>query len=317
MLRYALRRLGQAAIVLWTAYTVTFVLLFLLPTDPVETMLGARGDSAALPPEQMAQLRAAYGFDKPALVQYVTRGWAALHGDFGNSMATGAPADGEVLTALPYTLTLASAALSLAILLGFSLALGITYTRSRLLKGLLSALPPLSVSAPTFWLGLVLIQLFSFKLGWLPAFGDDGWQSVVLPAVTLAIPVSAGTAQVLAQSLHDQWSSPFIDVARAKGASRGRLLFKHALRNSVSPALAVIGMSVGGVLAGSVVTETIFSRNGIGRLTQQAVTLQDIPVVQAVVVFAAVVFVGANLLVDLLQMALDPRVRTAQVRVGT
>jgi peptide/nickel transport system permease protein len=164
------------------------------------------------------------------------------------------------------------------------------------------------VSAPTFWLGLVLIQVFSFKLGWFPAFGDDGWRSVVLPAITLAVPVSAGIAQVLSQSLREGWSSPFIAVARAKGASRRRLLFGHALRNSISPALAVIGMSVGGVLAGSVVTETIFSRNGIGRLTQQAVTVQDIPVVQAVVVFAAVVFVGANLVVDLLQMAIDPRV---------
>jgi peptide/nickel transport system permease protein len=306
-LRHIAGRLVQAVFVLWAAYTVTFVLLYLLPTDPVETMLGARGDSAALPEEEMAALRAAYGLDKPWPLQYVTRLWAALHGDFGHSMSTGAPASQEVLTALPNTLALAGTALGLAITAGFSIALLATYTNLRWLRGVLLSLPPLGVAIPTFWFGLVLIQVFSFRLGLLPAFGQGGWQAIVLPAVTLALPVSAGMAQVLAQSLRTTWTAPFLDVVRAKGAGRRRLLLGHALRNSVSPALAIAGMTVGGVLAGSVVTETIFSRAGIGRLTQQAVTVQDIPVVQAVVVFAAVVFVLVNLAVDLLQMVVDPR----------
>jgi peptide/nickel transport system permease protein len=311
MVRYVLRRLAQAVFVLWAAFTVTFVLLYMIPTDPVETMLGANGEGGALEEEQMAELRAYYGFDKPVWVQYGLRLVAALRGDFGNSMGSGQPVRSEIAAALPSTLVLASSALVLAVALGVGMAVLATYVRSGWLRSALLSLPPLGVAIPTFWLGLMLVQFFSFRWHLLPAFGGDGWQSVVLPAITLAIPVSAGLAQVLAQSLGATWTAPFVQTAEAKGARRGRVLGRHVLRNSLGPALAVLGMTVGGVLAGSVVTETVFSRPGIGKLTQVAVTEQDIPVVQGVVLFAALAFVVVNLVVDLVQLKIDPRVRAA------
>lgn len=308
MTRYVLQRLAQSAFVLWAAFTVSFALLYLLPSDPVQTMLGSNGDGGALSEAEMAQLRAEYGFDKPVAVQYIVRLGAALRGDFGVSMSTGRPVTDEIAAALPSTAVLASVALVLAVTFALVIATTATYVRKPWLRQALLSLPPLGVAIPTFWFGLILAQVFSFRLGWLPAFGTKGWQSLVLPALTLAVPVSAGLAQVLAQSLQATWGSPFADTATAKGATRLRVLFRHVLRNSVGPFLAVLGMTAGSVLAGSVVTETVFARPGLGRLTEGAVSSQDIPLVQGIVVFAAVVFVVVNIVVDILQVKIDPRI---------
>jgi len=308
MARYVARRLVQAVAVLWAAFTVTFVLLYVLPTDPIVTMLGSRGDSSGLDEAEMTALRQQFGLDRPLVAQYFYRLWAGLHGDFGISMQNHQPVSHEIATALPYTLQLAAAALLLALVLGPAIAVAATYSTRGWLRSLLFALPPLGVAIPTFWLGLMLVQLFSFRLRLLPAFGTDGWQAIVLPAVTLAIPVSAGLAQVLSQSLLASWRAGHVATARAKGARRGRILWRHVFRHSLGPALAVLGMTVGNVLAGSVVTETIFSRPGIGKLTQEAVTEQNIPVVQGVAVFAALVFVVVNLAVDVLHVAVNPQI---------
>jgi peptide/nickel transport system permease protein len=173
------------------------------------------------------------------------------------------------------------------------------------------ALPPLGVSLPTFWVGLMLVQLLSFRIQLFPAFGNEGISGLVLPAVTLAVPTSALLAQVLAKSLATTLGEPYIDTARAKGAGRARVHFRHALRNAALPALTVAGLLVGNLVAGSVVVESVFARNGVGRTTVAAVTVQDIPVVQAVVVFGAFVFVLVNLAVDLVYPVLDPRIVTA------
>ncbi|WP_236796101.1 ABC transporter permease [Amycolatopsis sp. GM8] len=309
MTSYVLRRVAQALVVLWAAFTLSFVILYLLPGDAVLAKLGGGEASATVTPEQIAQARAEYGLNDPWPVQYGKRLLAALHGDFGRSIATGDTATHMVLSALPPTLAIAGLGLVLAIVFGGGAALAGTYTRAKWLANLLLSLPPLGISLPVFWVGLVLIQIFSFQLRVLPALGNQGPQSLILPAITLALPTGAVIGQVLAKSLRTQLAEPYIETVWAKGAGRGRVHFGHALRNAAIPVLTMIGVVAGQLLAGSVVTETVFSRDGVGRVTTAAVNGQDIPVVQAVIVLAAFFFVVINLAVDLVYPLLDPRVR--------
>ncbi|MFD4601072.1 ABC transporter permease [Streptomyces sp. NPDC058464] len=314
MRRYVIKRLAQAVGVLWAAYTVSFLVLDFLPGDPVAAMAGAGMDTGQVDPAQLAKLRHEYGFDKPVLVQYAEYLGRAVRGDFGDAVSTGRPVTATLADALPQTLQLTGAALLLAVLLGGGLAVAATYTSRRWLRQLLLSLPPLGVSVPTFWVGLLLVEAFSFKLRWFPAFGNDGLRGLVLPALTLAIPTGAQVAQVLAKSLLTALDQAYVETARAKGAGRWRVHVRHALRNASLPALTVVGLLVGQLIAGSVVVETVFSRDGLGRVTAAAVTVQDIPLVQGVVVFGALVFVVANLLVDLVYPLLDPRIVVASER---
>lgn len=306
---YFLRRFLQSLFAIWAAYTVTFLILFWLPSDPVSIMLNANREDVYVDPARVEALRQAYGFDQPFLIQYFSRLTSALMGDFGTSVQTGQPVLDMILAVLPETLKLTGAALVLSIVIGFAVALVATMTRFAWLASFLRSLPSFGFSVPSFWIGLVLLQLFSFRLGWLPPIGNKGWVSLVLPAVTLAIPTSATIAQVLIRSLEQIRDEPFIDTAIASGASPWRVHIVHALRNAILPAVTVLGLTVGGLLAGSVVTETVFSRAGIGRLTQASVTVQDIPVVQGLAVISAVIFVAVNLAVDLIYPLLDPRIR--------
>ncbi|MFE0020487.1 ABC transporter permease [Amycolatopsis sp. NPDC059021] len=308
MRAYLLRRVGQAVFVLWAAFTLSFVILYLLPGDAVSAKLGGGEGGITASPEQLAQARAEYGLDDPLPVQYGKRLLSALHGDFGRSITTGDDAAHMVVSALPPTLAVTGIAVLLAILGGGGIAIAGTYTRRPCLRQLLLSLPPLGISLPTFWVGLLLIQFFSFRLRLFPALGTQGFASLILPAITLALPTGAIIGQVLARSLTAQLAEPYVETASAKGASRLRVHFGHILRNAAVPALTVAGVVAGNLLAGSVITETVFSRDGVGRVTAAAVTNQDIPVVQAVIVLAALVFVVLNLVVDLLYPLLDPRI---------
>jgi len=307
MARYLSMRLLQAVAVLWAAFTVSFGVLYLLPADPVALAVGAN-PGVPVDPAAVAEMRARYGLDKPVWQQYWTALEHAVHGDLGHSLSTGQSVTGALGEALPSTLALAALALGLAVIFGAALALAAAYTERRWLRGLLTALSPIGASAPTFWVGLLLLQLFSFRLRLFPAFGGTGFTGTVLPAVTLAIPVGAVIAQVLYSGLAGTWRQPFIEVAFAKGASRWWVQLRHVLRPALAPALSVAGVWVGTVLAGSVVVETVFSRAGIGRLTQTAVLAEDIPVVQGVVMLTALAFVVVNLAVDVIHPILDPRV---------
>ncbi|MEU1182548.1 ABC transporter permease [Streptomyces sp. NPDC005820] len=314
MRRYVIKRLAQAVGVLWAAYTVSFLVLDYLPGDPVTAMAGAGMDSGQVDPKQIAALRHEYGFDKPVLVQYAEYLGRAVRGDFGDAVSTGRPVTSTLADALPQTLQLTGAALLLAVLLGGGLAVLATYTAQRWLRQLLLSLPPLGVSVPTFWVGLLLVEAFSFRLHWFPAFGNDGFKGLVLPALTLAVPTGAQIAQVLAKSLLTALDQAYVETARAKGAGRWRIHLRHALRNASLPALTVVGLLVGQLIAGSVVVETVFSRDGLGRVTAAAVTAQDIPLVQGVVVFGALIFVTTNLVIDLVYPLLDPRIVVASGR---
>ena len=233
MTRYILRRLGQGLVVLWAAYTLTFVILFVVPGDPITLMLNPGGSATYIDPELVAQLREQYGFDRPLLVQYVDRLSHAVRGDFGTSIRTGQPVVDAIAEALPETLKVAGLGLLLAVVLGATIAIAATFLRAAWLREILLALPPIGLSMPTFWVGMMLLQFFSFRLGWFPAFGNDGWKSVVLPAVALAIPTGAVIAQVLANSIATSWQQPFVETALAKGASRRRVHLRHVLRNAL------------------------------------------------------------------------------------
>ena len=308
MTHYLARRVLQAVGVLWAAYTISFVILFLLPSDPIS--MAAHNAAAGTTVDQAAldQLRERYGLDQPLLQQYWTALSHAVRGDFGKSIATGRPVTEAIASAAPSTLALAGSALVLAAVFGTALAIAANYTRTRWLQNALFSLPPVGVAVPTFWVGLILLQVFSFGLHALPAFGDKGWDSVILPAVTLAVPTGAVIAQVLAGSLRSTARQPHVETALAKGASRWRAQSRHVLRLGSIPAFTIAGVLVGNMLAGSVVVETVFSRAGVGRLTQTSVLAQDIPVVQGVVVFSAVAFVLVNLAVDVAYPFIDPRI---------
>jgi peptide/nickel transport system permease protein len=312
MARYLRRRILHALIVLWAAFTLSFLILFIVPGDPVITMLGPDAAAEATP-EQLAALRASLGTDQPLWVQYLNQLWHVVTGDLGESFRTGIPVSAMLGQALPSTLALASASLTVGILIGVAIALAANFTRAAWLRSLLLALPPIAVSMPTFWIGLMLLQFFSFRLGWFPAIGGQGIQALILPTITLAIPVSAIIAQVLSKSLESTLAEPYAEVITAKGASRRRLFFGHALRNAAVPAMTVAGVLVATVFGGSVLVETVFSRNGLGLMAATAVANKDIPVVQGVVLIAAAVFVAMSLIIDLLYPVVDPRIRLKAV----
>lgn len=307
--RYILGRVAQAVVVLWAAFTVTFAVLYLLPSNPVELQLGAAGiETDMLTPEQLQAAMARYGLDRPMAEQYLDRLGGFLHGDFGTSIAKQAPVAQLITERLGPTVALSLTACTLALILGVGLAYLAAYVRWRPLRLLLSRLPSIGASFPQFFVGLLLIQLLSFRLGWLPATGVNGWPSLVMPSVTIALVTSSLLAQVLMRSFEETLSQPYVVTARAKGLSRAAVQWKHAFRNAILPAMTILGVIVGLTVTSAIVVETVFARNGIGKLAQESVLAQDIPVVLAIVSLAAAVFVVVNLIVDLLYPLLDPRI---------
>lgn len=308
MVKYVAGRLGQAVLVLWAAYTVSFVVLYVLPSDPVQILINQSGTATTTSPEQVARIAHEYGYDQPVIVQYLTQLGKALRLDFGQSVSTHQPVALLIGQNLPPTLQLAGTALLFTFVLGVLLAFLATYAGWQPLRRLLERLPALGVSFPTFFIGLLLIQLFSFDLHLFPSVGSATPAALVLPALTMAIPTSGILAQVLIRGINDQLGDAYIATARAKGLSKFAVHVRHAFRNAALPALTILGLLVGYTVTGAVVAETVFSRLGIGRLAQQAVLAQDIPLVQGVVVIAATGFVLINLIVDLAYPLLDPRV---------
>lgn len=302
-----LKRLLQGFGVLWAAWSLTFFILYILPSDPVTIMLN-QGEQSTVNPAQVAALKAQYHLDLPVYQQYLLALWDLLHLRLGRSIVSGDSVTYMLAQALPDTLLLAFCALFLALLVGGGLAATASVLPPGRVKAALLALPSLGAALPTFWLGLLLLQAFSFSRPWFPAMGNQGWQSLVLPAITLAVPTAATIAQVMNRSLGDVWRRPFIDALRLKGAGTARLLWRHVLPNAAIPLLTLTGMIFGHLLAGAVITETIFSRAGLGRLAESAVSAQDIPVVQGVVLMAALIFVVVNLVTDALYPLLDPRI---------
>ncbi|WP_343716696.1 ABC transporter permease [Inquilinus sp.] len=308
MTRYLLGRVGQAVLVLWAAFTAAFILLQALPGDAI--LIKFQNPELGLSPDQIAEIRQSYGADSPVWAQYLHTLGNFLTGDFGTSVQAGVPVGQSLLANLPPTVWLAGFGFVLAVLLAVGIAALSSLAAFAWLRSAIQSLPSLFVSVPTFWLGIMLIQVFSFRLKLIPVINPGPWEGLILPVLTLAVPISAPLAQVLVRSIDEVSTHPFVAVARAKGASRAGVLWRHVARNALLPTLTIAGVLFGEILAGAVITETVFGLNGLGTLTERAVRNQDTAVIQAVVVLSAAGFVLVNLAVDLLAPLLDPRLRS-------
>ncbi|WP_136055637.1 ABC transporter permease [Microbacterium sp. K24] len=306
---FVLRRAGQAAIVLIAAFTATFFLLQLLPGDAI--LIKFADPSLGLSPDQLDNIRATYGADLPWWQQYLHAGLGFLAGDFGYSTQFGTPVLTMLGEALPSTLLLAFLGLVVALVIAVLVAGLSSLARFAWLRDGLRQIPGLFVAVPVFWLGILLIQVFSFGLGWVPIVGADPVAGLILPVLTLAVPISAPLAQVLVRSIDQVQAQPFITVVRAKGAPPLWVLTRSVARNAAVPSLTIAGVLFGELVGGAVVTETVFGRTGVGRLTEQAVANQDIPVLQGVVLLSALGFVLISFAVDLVTPLIDPRQRNA------
>ncbi|QLJ51826.1 ABC transporter permease [Cronobacter sakazakii] len=303
--RYLGARVGQALLVLWASFTVSFVLLQLLPGDAIAIKF--QNPELGLNAAQIAQMRTAYGADAPLWRQYLESLGGAVRGDFGFSLQAGVPVSALLAASLPATLRLAALGFTLALVIAVLLAALSTLSYGRALRRAFAALPSLFVAVPTFWLGITLIQLFSFQWRLIPVINPGFWEGLILPVMTLAVPISAPLAQLLIRNIDVVMHQPFVTVARAKGASHRGVLWRHVARNALLPVLTVAGLLLGELIAGALVTETVFGLNGLGQLTRDAVNNQDLAVLQAIVLVAAFGLVLINLLVDLLYPLLDPR----------
>lgn len=314
MLRYISVRVGQAILVVWLTYTVVFFAIQLLPSDPITIFLSS---DSAVDPALIDAMKSFYGYDKPVLDQYFAQLLNLLQGNFGYSLANGQTVTDKIGSVVGSTIALASTALVFAVLIAGLIAVAASLGRNNLLKRFLLNLPPLFSAIPVFWLGLLLLQLLSLRLKVMSLFPDGSVLSFVVPAFVLSIPISAPIAQVFLKSIETTLAQPFVDVLRAKGASRSWIFFRHVLKNAAAPALTVLGITIGALFAGSVITETVFSRAGLGQVLLKAVTEQDIALIQGLVLLTAIVFVAVNLVVDLLYPLLDPRILRSQNRGAT
>jgi peptide/nickel transport system permease protein len=305
MVRYLIGRVGQALAVLAATFTAAFLLLQVLPGDAV--MIKFMSPEMGLSADQIAEIRASYGADLPIWEQYLKTVANFLTGNFGYSIQAGVPVSQQLATNLPPTLLLASLGFVAAVLLTMALAALSNMVGMGWLRSSLQSLPSLFISVPVFWLGIMLIQIFSFQLGLVSVISPGPVERLILPVATLAIPISAPLAQILMRNIDEVLAQPFVAVARAKGASRNWVLWKHVARNAVLPTLTIAGVLFGELLAGAVVTEAVYGLNGLGGLTYQAVGNHDTAVLQAIVVISALAFVTINLAVDLLYPVLDPR----------
>jgi peptide/nickel transport system permease protein len=306
--RRVITRLAGVIGVLWGAATLTFVVEQLMPTDPAQTILGGAGAKPTA--EQMAAVRAQYGFDKPVIVQYLDYLGGLLRGDLGTSYVRKQPVSDIIGQQLGSTLTLTVAALVASWLIAVVITL-LTAHRSRALAAVGSGLETLLAALPQYWLGIVLLVVFAFTLHWLPVVSDGGPEGLVLPTLTLALPLAGFLGQVTRDEFSSAMEQPFAVSARARGMSDLGVRWRHALRHAVLPGLTLSGWALGSLFSTAVIVEAVFVRPGLGRVLVDAVTSQDMPVVVGVTLFVAAVYVLANLFVNLAFGRIDPRLRSA------
>ncbi|MCH9646905.1 MAG: ABC transporter permease [Deltaproteobacteria bacterium] len=304
MARYALRRIAQAIPIAFLVATLVFSLIHLIPGDPVEIMLGEGAQAADL-----EALRARLGLDKPLGEQYFSFLRGLVRGDLGNSIHYQRPVTELLLESYPATLELALASMLVALLLAVPLGLVAAANRDGILDHGSRLFALTGVSMPNFWLGPMLILAFSIHWNLFPVSGREGWSSLVLPAITLGTALSGLLTRMVRSSVVEELEKPYFRSARAKGLARNQALIRHALKNALIPVLTVVGLQFGALLTGAIITETIFSWPGLGRLLIQAIRLRDYPLVQGGILVIAVTYVLVNLATDLFYAVLDPRIR--------
>ena len=304
MFRYVVAKLVLTIPLLLGVTFALFVIGQLTPGDPVLIMLGER----ALP-EEAARLRESLGLDQPWYVQYAQFIGNLLRGDLGISYRSKLPVTQEVVSRLPATAELAAAALVFAVVLGLSMGILSAVKRNTIVDRLAIVLAMLGASMPVFWSGLLLIVLFAVNLGWLPASGRGTPAHLIMPAIALGASGAALIARITRSSMLESLSQDYVRTARAKGLGERVVVLRHALKNALIPVVTVVGLQIGALLGGAVLTETVFNIPGIGRLAYDSIRAEDITTIQGTVLFAAFVIVVLNLLVDIAYSFLDPRVR--------
>ncbi|GAK73047.1 putative ABC transporter permease protein [Agrobacterium rubi TR3 = NBRC 13261] len=306
-LTYAAKRLGQSVVVILLAYVFTFVVVSILPGDPITSVL--RNPQNGFTEQEIAEIISAQGLDRPVIVQLWSSLSGFLTGDLGMSMRSNRPVVTLIAEVLPSTLILAAAGLAVALMLAMLVAYGTQIVPKRYGQDLLRAFPSLFLSVPNFVIGLVLIHVFGFQIGLFRVINPDSFWATLFAAIALGIPVSAQIAEVLIANLDKEAEQEYAAVARSRGLGQFRLFAKHLLKPASLPVVTVVALTIGELLGGSLITETVFGRTGVGSLVQRAVSTQDLPVLQAIVALGAVVFVVFNLIADLLYPLLDPRVK--------
>ncbi len=304
MLRFFARRLLLTIPVLLGVATLVFALIHLIPGDPVRTMLG---DSAT--EESVIELRGRLGLDRPLYQQYAIYLKDLARGDLGTSLRTSEPVASAIASRMPATLELAAASMLVAIVIAIPLGILAAVGKGTFVDHLATTLALIGISMPAVWLGPLLAIIFAVELGWLPVSGRGTFAQLVLPALTLGAPLAAVLARMTRASVIEELRELYVTAARARGLSRTRTVLRHAFRNSLIPIVTVLGLQVGAVLTGAVITETIFAWPGVGRLLIQSIGFRDYPLVQGCILFIAVTYVSVNLLTDLAYGLLDPRIR--------
>lgn len=307
---YILPRVAQFVFVVLATYTVVFLLITFLPGDPVLAALASKsGGDTVVDPETLERLRERYGLAGTPWEQYWHRLGMLLQGDLGVSLATGQPVATMIARTLPHSVEIAVLALVIAIVLAVLVTFLAFLAPTRWLRNVLLQIPPFGVAIPAFLTGLLLISVFSFGLGWLPSSGTRQAGSAILPAITLALPVGAILFQVFSAAVIEAQAGQHVFTAVAKGVPPRRIFTAHLLRNALLPSITMLGLTIGYLAAGTAVVETVFSRDGIGRMTVNAVLARDITVIQGIVLLIAAVYATVNLVVDLAYGVIDPRTR--------
>ncbi|WP_417725672.1 ABC transporter permease [Salipiger sp.] len=302
--RYIFRRCFQGLVTLLVVSVVVFMLAR-MSGDPVMLLLPEFGTE-----EDAARLREQLGLDRPLVVQYSYFIANALQGDFGVSIKTSAPVTELIGERLPSSILLSAAAMAIAVVVGLPLGIVAAVRKGTWIDTVARVIALFGQSVPNFAMGVLLILIFSVQLRWLPSFGQTGWQSLIMPAVTLGSSmVLAGITRLVRSGMLDVLDSDYVKLARIKGLSEARVIWKHALHNAVLPVLTFVGFYFALIVGGVVVTETVFSWPGLGRLAYEAVLWHDFPLIQAIVLLLAAVSISVNLLVDILYAWLDPRIR--------
>ena len=299
-----MKRLLYTVPVLWLVVTLVFLLIHIVPGDPVEQMLG-EGASAT----DLATLRHQYGLDRPLREQYFHYWRGVLHGDLGHSLRLNDSVTHLVLQRYPYTLELTLAALIFALLLAIPAGIVAALNRGRTRDNVVGVVSLFGLSFPSFALGPIAILLVSIKLGWLPVSGAGTPDHLILPALTMGSALAAILTRMVRTAMLEELGQDYIRTARAKGLSERTVLYRHALRNAMIPIITLVGLQFGALLAGAIVTETIFAWPGLGRLTVSAISNRDYALVQGCILAVGLTYVLVNLATDTLYAVLNPRIR--------
>ncbi|WP_413242811.1 ABC transporter permease [Planococcus glaciei] len=305
MLNKVASRIANAALSIIGSLVLVFFIIYMMPGDPVLSMV----DPSTVTPEAIENMRVELGLDQPFYIQFADYFTNMIQGDFGQSLITSEPVLDKILMHLPATLILTLTSIIFSVVIGVAFGVLSAIYRNLWLDSVVRVIGLFGISMPTFWSGILLILVFSVQLNWLPVMGSDGLATLVLPSLALGFVGAGFIIRMVRSSMVEVLDEQFILTLRAKGLSERLVMYRHALRNALIPAITIIGLHIGELLAGTVVIETVFSRQGIGRIIADAIMTKDMPVIQGVIFFSAIVYVLVNLLVDLSYSVIDPRIR--------